>query len=240
MEFRPSLIINAQKRISAPPGYVLFFSGSYSIHSVHSQCDPICIGRKTILYTGHNNDAMCCREWDRICLVAQTHTMKPGWIGHHFLNHCFPQFISKYQQHLLHYIMSGYKKGNTCITLLILLIVGLGLFWVISSCFDKKHIYKSKHAGASYYRHNNKYNIQKRRRQNGFRFPRNRMRPPLSEDCICTFEFDPVCDPDTGVQYSNLCFAECAGVTNPVPCDGIQDSGAEYIIDGELPWYYFR
>ena len=35
--------------------------------------------------------------------------------------------------------------------------------------------------------------------------------------CICTTEYDPVCAPD-GTEYSNSCFAECAGIFNYGTC----------------------
>jgi hypothetical protein len=38
-------------------------------------------------------------------------------------------------------------------------------------------------------------------------------------ECICPLLDDPVCNPETGKQYSNKCFATCAGD------DGVVDSG---------------
>ena len=34
----------------------------------------------------------------------------------------------------------------------------------------------------------------------------------MEEDCVCFLSYDPVCG-DDGQEYSNSCFAECAGVT---------------------------
>lgn len=44
--------------------------------------------------------------------------------------------------------------------------------------------------------------------------------PVEPEPCVCTLQFDPVCDPFTGTTYGNRCEAECANVDPDDLVDG--------------------
>lgn len=49
--------------------------------------------------------------------------------------------------------------------------------------------------------------------------------------CVCTTEYNPVCTPD-GTEYSNACFAECAGFTNFITCNSECDfEGSQTVQD---------
>ncbi len=48
------------------------------------------------------------------------------------------------------------------------------------------------------------------------------------EDCVCFEIYEPVCGND-GVEYSNSCYAECAGVSwEPGPCQSWEDGLVKY------------